>query len=62
MIKNIKIHCGTQIIYVGHKNILFAFSYKGLKTHVFLKVQLALAISTKSPSLTRHYSKLEEVE
>ena len=41
---------------------VFAFSYKGLKTHVFLKVQLALAISTKSPSLTRHYSKLEEVE
>lgn len=31
MVKNIKFHFGTQIIYVRHINTLFSFSQKGIE-------------------------------
>lgn len=50
MIKNIKIHSGTQIIYVGHKNILFAFSYKGVKQTRVVETGVNITVTWRVPS------------
>lgn len=52
MIKNIKIHCGTQVVYVRHKNILLAFFYEGVEQTRVVETGIDVPMSWRVPSFS----------